>query len=423
MSRNVPRRPCRAGTRPRDRSRRTTRACSRSSRCAATARRAGSRIDLAQAAAALADLRRRLLRELEQRVVALVDRVEALGERREALLVVEQALGRGIDALPARLDARQHLRPRRVLRRIERDALERRRPAQRIEIGLEALAAVLDRRERARLTLRRERRCRARGAARASASRSRSPTAALAATTARLSRYTMNAANSRNVTASTPRIWNCLTTGRLPMTASFAARRRVARRAQLLHDRHDVERVDSPPATSAHLDLRRRHVEVGVHRFAGSPPNSFAILSAMCCSPSRRNPPALSADLRNAGSVASGRKVDFLPGVCRHHPSSVARPRGRVLRQRRGRESATGCEARARASRRAPRSCRRCAARTARAGVAGRRRLALATEIPREVDDAVQVAAYVREPRTMVSSAAPGSRRASSRPRPHRRDA
>ena len=41
--RETPRRPCRAGTRLRDRSRRRTRACWRSSRSAATARRAGSR--------------------------------------------------------------------------------------------------------------------------------------------------------------------------------------------------------------------------------------------------------------------------------------------------------------------------------------------------------------------------------------------
>ena len=46
-------------------------------------------LDLAQAAAALPDLLRRLLRELEDRVVALVDVVEALGERRQALLVVD----------------------------------------------------------------------------------------------------------------------------------------------------------------------------------------------------------------------------------------------------------------------------------------------------------------------------------------------
>jgi hypothetical protein len=31
----------------------------------------------------------------------------------------------------------------------------------------------------------------------------------------------MNAASARNATVSTPRIWNCLTTGRLPINPSF----------------------------------------------------------------------------------------------------------------------------------------------------------------------------------------------------------
>jgi len=36
----------------------------------------------------------------------------------------------------------------------------------------------------------------------------------------RESRNTMRAARSRNATISTPRVWNCLTTGRLPMIGS-----------------------------------------------------------------------------------------------------------------------------------------------------------------------------------------------------------
>src|SRR5205823_12255998 len=47
--------------------------------------------DLAQAAASLAHLLRRLLRELENRVVALVDVVEAFCERSQALLIFENA--------------------------------------------------------------------------------------------------------------------------------------------------------------------------------------------------------------------------------------------------------------------------------------------------------------------------------------------
>ena len=38
---------------------------------------------------------------------------------------------------------------------------------------------------------------------------------------ARLSRYTMNAARTRNMTVSTPSTWNCLTTGRLPISSVF----------------------------------------------------------------------------------------------------------------------------------------------------------------------------------------------------------
>ena len=84
-------------------------------------------LELAQAAAALADLLRGLLRQLEDRVVALVDAVQALGERRQALLVVEQPAGRDVDPLPARLDAVQQLDDASVLRDGERRARVRRR--------------------------------------------------------------------------------------------------------------------------------------------------------------------------------------------------------------------------------------------------------------------------------------------------------
>ena len=77
-------------------------------------------LDLAQAAAALRDLRGRLLREVEQRVVAGVERVEALGERGQARLVVDQAARGRVDALPARLDVVQELDGRLVLRHVER---------------------------------------------------------------------------------------------------------------------------------------------------------------------------------------------------------------------------------------------------------------------------------------------------------------
>ena len=36
----------------------------------------------------------------------------------------------------------------------------------------------------------------------------------------------MNAASTRNMTVSTPRTWNCLTTGRLPIIGSLRRRRR-----------------------------------------------------------------------------------------------------------------------------------------------------------------------------------------------------
>ena len=80
-------------------------------------------LDLAQAAAALADLLRRLLRELEDRVVALVDVVETLGERRQALLVVDDAAGVDVDAVPPGADVREELR-----RRSRRTACRARRP-------------------------------------------------------------------------------------------------------------------------------------------------------------------------------------------------------------------------------------------------------------------------------------------------------
>ena len=86
---------------------------------------------------------------------------------------------------------------------------------------MKRVAAVLDRRERARLALRGERAA-ARKALREhlhlGRGRRRRP---LPATTAALSRNTISAANSRNVTISMPSVWNCLTTGRLPMSRSL----------------------------------------------------------------------------------------------------------------------------------------------------------------------------------------------------------
>ncbi len=64
-------------------------------------------IDFAQAAAALADLLRRLLGELQQPAVALVDRVETARERRQALFVIGEALRRGVDSFPPALDGRR----------------------------------------------------------------------------------------------------------------------------------------------------------------------------------------------------------------------------------------------------------------------------------------------------------------------------
>src|SRR6185312_8985822 len=115
-------------------------------------------VHLAQAAAALPDLLRGLLREIEQRAVALVDRFETTRERRQALLVVDEPLRRAIDALPSRLDRGERLERRRVLRRVERRAFERAAVDERVEVGAEAVAAVADRREGGRLTLGSERR-------------------------------------------------------------------------------------------------------------------------------------------------------------------------------------------------------------------------------------------------------------------------
>src|SRR5262249_41124844 len=94
--------------------------------------------------AALPDLLRGLLRQFQQRVIAAIDVVEALGKRSEALLVVEDAAGVDIGAVPARLDVLQQLRRPAVRGWLDTHTLDRAAAAQRFEIALETIAAVLD---------------------------------------------------------------------------------------------------------------------------------------------------------------------------------------------------------------------------------------------------------------------------------------
>ena len=160
----------------------------------------------------------------------------------------------------------------------------------------------------------------------------------------------------RNVTIRTPSVWNCLTTGRLPISGQLARHRHVGgRRAQLLHDRHGGERVVAHLHGLGHLDLRRRHVEIDVAQ-RSSPSRrrtAFRISAPLFFSPWSRTllkvRVPLKSDREERGIPGQDREVDLLPCVAvAVHPAlrvprrarPAAAPRARAPRR---------CAARARA--------------------------------------------------------------------------
>src|SRR5450755_3830906 len=115
-------------------------------------------IDLAQRPAPRRDLRRRLLRELEQLVVALVDRIEALGKRHQRGLVVDHVGGVFLDHRPARNDLVQKRLQGLVAGGIDAHALDAPALGQRIEVGTEAIPGILESLESGHVALHGERR-------------------------------------------------------------------------------------------------------------------------------------------------------------------------------------------------------------------------------------------------------------------------
>ena len=94
-----------------------------------------------------------MLSELEQRGVALVDPLESLGKRQQAGLIVEHRGRVLLEPIPARADLAE-LRLQGIRARdIDRRVLDRPALGQRVEVGAKAVARVLERLERRRITL------------------------------------------------------------------------------------------------------------------------------------------------------------------------------------------------------------------------------------------------------------------------------
>src|ERR1019366_4585528 len=115
-------------------------------------------IDLAQCPAARRNLCRRLLRELEQLVVTLVDDVEALGKRDQRRLVVDHVGRVFLDYGPSGDDVVQQGLQHLVAGDIETNALNVTALGQHIEVATEAIPGVLNVLEGGNVALDRKRR-------------------------------------------------------------------------------------------------------------------------------------------------------------------------------------------------------------------------------------------------------------------------
>ena len=150
---------------------------------------------------------------------------------------------------------------------------------------------------------------------------------------ARLSTYTMNAASASNATASTPRIWNCLTVGRLPMTASFDGGDAV-----LLAVRScsitDIDVNASYPSGDV-TPIRTWVVGASKSVFSaarGSPPNSLVIFKDMALpSSSRRGRTGLMRQPAETRDRAPACRDRFPARYLRRHPANAAHARPEPL--------------------------------------------------------------------------------------------
>ncbi len=329
--------------------------------------------DFAERPAALADLARRLLRELEQAAVALVDRLQAASERREALFVVDEARGRGVDALPAALDRAERFERDGILRGVERRPLEEPAVHERVEIRAKAFAAVGKRGKRGGLPLRRQRRAACEPLRQHLHLGGDRPLHRLLVRGAvvevhheRGERHESDRQHAEDL--------ELLDDRQVADHRELRRRRRgVACRAQLLHHRHRRQRVVTLRRADAHSHLRRRRLEVAVlrrhARLAAEQPSHFQchgaseyILFAGACGAR-----VMRVMRRPAGTQGRARACrDRFPATSsRRLPPSAGRAT-RVARCRpRPPSIARDCASRARAGRRRRHAARRCARRAA----------------------------------------------------------